>query len=67
MINLLQKSHFEKVFLIGENFTNTKSGFPTFKSVNEFLQSDQVKSISNAYVLIKGSRFMKMERVIDFL
>ncbi len=67
IVDLLQESHFEQVYLIGENFSNTGTRFPAFKNVDEFLQTVQTGLINNAYVLIKGSRGMKMERVIDFL
>ena len=65
--DILKNFFFEHVFLIGENFSAVETDFPTFLTVDEFLETRQASRINNAYILIKGSRGMKMERIIEYL
>ena len=64
------ESHFdENIYLIGENFyaTRTKKNtlkFSSFQDLNEVLEN---KSIKDAMILIKGSRGMALERILDIL
>jgi UDP-N-acetylmuramoyl-tripeptide--D-alanyl-D-alanine ligase len=65
---LIKRIGFDNVFLIGKHFSATNSSFNKFNNIEEFLQALKENfSINNSYVLIKGSRSAKMERVIEFL
>jgi len=58
---------FKHVFLVGENFslTQTKSHqFKGFKELKNYLLTNALKGYS---ILIKGSRGMKLERVLEIL
>ncbi|MEZ4797637.1 MAG: UDP-N-acetylmuramoyl-tripeptide--D-alanyl-D-alanine ligase [Flavobacteriaceae bacterium] len=56
-----------ELHLVGENFYGTKTKSNTYKSFNEFIQISKLSSISHATILIKGSRGMALERVLEFL
>ena len=58
----------EKVFLVGENFNNTKTSFKKFKdyeAIAAYLSKE--KLATNCNILIKGSRGMALERLLDLL
>ena len=58
----------EEVFLVGENFYNTKTTFKKFKdydAIAAYLSKE--KLATNCNILIKGSRGMALERLLDLL
>jgi len=58
----------EKVYLVGENFNNTKTSFKKFKdydAIAAYLSKE--KPATNCNILIKGSRGMALERLLDLL
>ncbi|WP_133537438.1 UDP-N-acetylmuramoyl-tripeptide--D-alanyl-D-alanine ligase [Tenacibaculum caenipelagi] len=64
--DLTQQMSFDKVFLVGKNFnktrtTNTK--FETFEELKEYLK---INSIENSTILVKGSRGMALERIVEY-
>ncbi|NAY92862.1 UDP-N-acetylmuramoyl-tripeptide--D-alanyl-D-alanine ligase [Muricauda sp. JGD-17] len=62
-----EASGFPNVFLIGENFNKVRTSFKkfnTFDSLKNYLSSNPIK---HASLLIKGSRGMALERVLDVL
>ena len=65
-----QKFNIEHIYLVGENFFKTETNannvtrFQSFKDLKNELLSLTLK---NKYVLIKGSRGMALERVLDFV
>lgn len=69
MVNKLQHSNLDKVYLIGENFykTSTESPIQKFRSFEEFSAGFNPAELKDAVVLIKGSRGMALERVLEFL
>ena len=58
---------FEKVFLLGENFYRTESGNPKFTSFDTFKKYLESLQIPESTLLIKGSRGMALERVLDLI
>ena len=67
IVSELEKAGFEQVVLVGPEFVACKSGFHTFEKVEEacvFLENNPIEAY---YVLIKGSRGIKLEKVIEFL
>lgn len=65
---LATKLDFDSVFLIGENFNRTTSQnqtFLTFEKTISYLKDRPLKK--NSTILIKGSRGMALERLLDFL
>lgn len=68
IVDLLKESNFEKVYLIGENFFNTKyssSQIHKFKSFNELKKELDTNTIKDSHLLIKGSRGMALERILQ--
>ena len=69
IINLLKELNFDVVVLVGKHFNQ----FKTKMNANFFLTSDDAKNFiqqqnfNNAAILIKGSRGLKMEKVIPDL
>lgn len=64
--NLASSLNFSKTYFVGENFYNSNVS-------NRFLSFDELKiylvknPISDAYILIKGSRGMALERLLDII
>ena len=60
---------FERVYLVGENFSRAVSPSgktSVFRTFDEFVSAFEKPSVSAAY-LVKGSRGMRMERFLDLL
>jgi len=66
--NLVTSYRFSKVFLIGKAFsaTGAKNAFVS-ESYESFKNSTNYSNINNATILIKGSRGMALERLLDLL
>ena len=58
----------DKVFLVGENFHNTKTSFKKFKDYDAMASYlSKEKLATNSTILIKGSRGMALERLLGLL
>ncbi|MDF1517603.1 MAG: UDP-N-acetylmuramoyl-tripeptide--D-alanyl-D-alanine ligase [Lutibacter sp.] len=66
--NLVTSYRFSKVFLIGKAFsaTGAKNAFVS-ESYESFKNSTNYSNINNATILIKGSRGMALERLLNLL
>lgn len=65
IVDLIDKYKWKDVILVGDNFTNTSHSYTQFSnsiSAKEWLQD---RHLENAHVLIKGSRSMQMEKVLE--
>ncbi len=58
---------FAEVYLIGENFSRVETAFQTFSSFEEFKSYLTKNKPAPGNLLIKGSRGMALERIIDIL
>ena len=67
IIDLLSKSGFKNVILIGEIFSSINTKFKTYKNTNIALQNLKNENISSADILIKGSRKNYLEKLIKIL
>ncbi|OFX21690.1 MAG: UDP-N-acetylmuramoyl-tripeptide--D-alanyl-D-alanine ligase [Bacteroidetes bacterium GWA2_31_9] len=69
VIELISKLLFKNVLLVGKTFTkvNTNSNFKTFANVDELTTYLQQNPIQNNFILIKGSRGIKLEKVFEFI
>ncbi|GGW24140.1 UDP-N-acetylmuramoyl-tripeptide--D-alanyl-D-alanine ligase [Arenibacter certesii] len=63
--DLARKMNFEEVILIGENFYKTKTEFPKYASFNALAKKAEKIATAEATILIKGSRGMALERLVD--
>ncbi|MDT0552604.1 UDP-N-acetylmuramoyl-tripeptide--D-alanyl-D-alanine ligase [Urechidicola vernalis] len=65
---LAENLNFEKIFLVGENFSSIKTRKASnFESFSEFINNIDFSTFKHSTILIKGSRGMALERVLDFL
>jgi UDP-N-acetylmuramoyl-tripeptide--D-alanyl-D-alanine ligase len=67
IIQLLQQNKFENVLLVGNNFGNTNNSYLCFGDATDLINYLNNQPIRNKYVLIKGSRGIKLEKVVPLL
>ena len=70
IISYLENNYKGTCYLVGENFNKTTVNFSTiykFKTFEELKTFLAKATITNQYVLIKGSRGMALERVLKYL
>lgn len=70
LVQMLSNANIQSAFLIGDHFSKTlvrdKNIFQ-FKSIEDFRTNLDVARLSQATILIKASRGMALERVLDFI
>ena len=70
LVDFITQLNIDNIILIGENFHKTKS---LSKKIKQFISFDDLKSdfkkieIKNANLLIKGSRGMALERILELI
>ena len=67
MIDFIEDKDFMKVYLVGDIFYNCKTKskyFEKFKSTEEMSQSVILKDFKSTNILIKGSRGIRLEKLI---
>jgi len=67
IVSLLERCNFKDVFLIGENFNKTKTNYYKFGDFKTFSKYFENQALDNCHILIKGSRGMRLERILDFI
>lgn len=69
IIELIKSLHFNKVILAGDIFSRVSegNGFISFQDCESVIKWLIENPVTNSNVLIKGSRGMKMERLLDYL
>ena len=67
IVDYILQFQWEKVFLVGENFNKTSTEFVKFLNVSEVIKYFLNKEYQDTFFLIKGSRSMQMEKILDFI
>ena len=67
IVNLLQQNSFKNVLLVGKDFKKTQNSFHSFEFVSELIDYIRENPIRDNYILIKGSRGIKLERILASL
>lgn len=68
IIDQCLKSKVSNVFLVGKIFNAiNNSSYTSFDNIENLITLLKTQSIEDAFVLIKGSRGMKLEQVVDYL
>ncbi|MBA7570650.1 UDP-N-acetylmuramoyl-tripeptide--D-alanyl-D-alanine ligase [subsurface metagenome] len=69
LVKYVKDKSFSRIILIGKIFSavNQTLQIPAFIDVNSFVKWLDKNPIKSSYILIKGSRGMKLEKVIDYL
>lgn len=68
IVELTRTMHFDQVLFVGENFYKAQTDsikLRSFEDLKNFIKENSLKS--NSSILIKGSRGMALERVLDYL
>jgi len=65
--DLTEKMNFDQAFLIGENFYQTHTKLKKFQSFEDLNLDLKKKKLPFADILIKGSRGMALERILEIL
>lgn len=64
---LAQNLAFDQAFLIGSNFSKTSTDLKTFESFEELEKYLRSVDMVGSHILIKGSRGMALERLVELL
>ena len=67
IINLLQSNQLKEVILIGNEFGKTENSYLCFQRVEEVIKHLNKYPFHDYYILIKGSRGIRLEKVIEKL
>lgn len=70
IVDYLEKNFMGRTYLVGQNFSKTFTENPyieKFATFDEFQNELKNNPPSNAYIFVKGSRSMQMERVLDLI
>jgi UDP-N-acetylmuramoyl-tripeptide--D-alanyl-D-alanine ligase len=65
IVKLLDKFSWNEVVLVGGDFLKIKSNYKTFDNSLTAKEWYKTQKFENAYLLVKGSRSMQMERVLE--
>ncbi|MFO8147227.1 MAG: UDP-N-acetylmuramoyl-tripeptide--D-alanyl-D-alanine ligase, partial [Gillisia sp.] len=68
IVNLAEKMNFKRVFLVGSNFNKANSrneNIEKFESFSDLAEKIKETDFHNSYILVKGSRGMALERILD--
>jgi len=65
IVNLIAKYPWENIVLVGKDYTNLPGNFIQFNNSSEAKSWYQQQKFENAQILVKGSRSMQMEKVIE--
>jgi len=67
IVNLLQQNGLKNVLLVGKAFKKTQNSYSNFENVDDLINFMHKNPLTNNYILIKGSRGIKLEKVIPLL
>ena len=69
IVNFIEENFSNNVHLVGKNFfeTNTKDSINKFSTFEELKPILPALDLSNSYLLIKGSRGMALERILEYI
>jgi UDP-N-acetylmuramoyl-tripeptide--D-alanyl-D-alanine ligase len=63
----IKNAKFDKIFLCGENFTQAGKAFSTFPTTEALITVLKQHPLKGYHILIKGSRSMALEKIIEYL
>jgi UDP-N-acetylmuramoyl-tripeptide--D-alanyl-D-alanine ligase len=67
IVNLANSLGFQNQYFVGEHFYQTKTDSQQFRTFDDFESYIKKNPLENQYILIKGSRGMRLERILDSL
>lgn len=70
IVRLAGEGHFDLIFLIGDNFKHCSDGCDSiawFPDTEAFISELRKNPLTDAFILVKGSRGNRLERVVEYL
>ena len=67
IVDLVTQKGFHKVYFVGKYFSETNSPFPCFENADQCHQFIKTEKIKGKTILIKGSRGIKLEKIVEAL
>ena len=69
IVNTIEEMNFNQTYLLGNLFNKTKfsSKIKAFATLEDLHNNVKLEEVSNSTILIKGSRGMQLEKILDFL
>ncbi|HLP06116.1 MAG TPA: UDP-N-acetylmuramoyl-tripeptide--D-alanyl-D-alanine ligase [Paludibacter sp.] len=67
IVELLQQNKFSNVFLVGKEFKQTENPFACFADADTLAEYLEKNPVNNQYILLKGSRGIRLEKVLKTL
>ena len=67
ILDLATKLNFNSIYLVGHHFYQTSTNFHKFKTFDTFYSYIKKNPLKDQSILIKGSRGMALERVLDLI
>ena len=68
IVSTIEEMNFDQTYLLGDLFNKTKfsSKIKAFANLEDLNNNINLEEISNSTILIKGSRGMQLEKILDF-
>ena len=67
IVDIVEKLGFDNVYFVGELFFKTKANSMLFKNFEELFTKLKTNPLKNQSILIKGSRGMQLERLLEVI
>ena len=67
IVDFINECEFEKVILIGSQFTAARHSYQTYATAQELIQALQKDKPKGHTILIKGSNGIKLSSIVDYL
>lgn len=67
IIMLLKELDFKNVMLVGEEFKKVNDSYDSYTDIDELIEHIKENDISGCKILVKGSRGLRLEKVINLL
>ena len=67
IVDVATAFNFDETYFVGENFNIAKTNKPQFKTYQAFEEFLKKNPLKNSSILIKGSRGMRLERILEFI
>jgi len=69
IVSTIEEMNFDQTYLLGDLFNKTKfsSKIKAFANLEDLNNNVNLEEISNSTILIKGSRGMQLEKILDFI
>ena len=69
IVSTIEEMNFDQTYLLGDLFNKTKfySKIKPFANLEDLNNNVNLEEISNSTILIKGSRGMQLEKILDFI